>query len=104
MVHHSVSDLLPVRGSLELGNDAPAGHHTNPVGQAQNLVEVVADQQDGCTGVARAQQPLVNRSARTDVETAARTMSDDDARDFRQFARQHEFLGIAARTEAHSSA
>ena len=96
MVHHGVSDLLPVCGSLELGNDPPAGHHTNPVGQAQNLVEVVANQQDGGAGVARAEQPLVHRSTRSDVETAAGTMGDDDARDFGQLAGQHEFLGIAA--------
>src|SRR5579871_13150 len=99
MIHHGAADRLAVGGRVELRNNAAAGHDSDAVGDAEDLVEILADEHDGGTGLARVEESLVHCRAGAHVEPARRTVSDDDRRRAAQFARQDQLLGIAARQQ-----
>ncbi len=80
MVHQGPADGVAVDGRGELGGDAAAVHHPDPVGEEEDLVEVLADQEDAGAAVAGDPEALVDRGGGAHVEAAARAVGDDDAR------------------------
>ena len=57
-------------------DDAAAVHDADAVGEEQDLVEVLADQEDAGAGVARVAEPLVHRGGGAHVEAAARAVGE----------------------------
>src|SRR5881394_2455504 len=96
MTDHSTPDGLPVGGPLEFGNHDAFGHDTDAVGQAEDFVEIFADQDDRGAAFARRDQPLVDGRAGPRVQSAARAVRDHHPGLAAEFAGDDEFLGVAA--------
>src|SRR5882757_7851108 len=96
MIDHSTADRLAVRRTLEFADDRAPAHHADAVRQAQDLVEILADQHDRRAAFARRDQALMHGGAGADVEPAARAMRDHDVGLAAEFARDDELLRIAA--------
>src|SRR5882724_13058453 len=63
MIDHSTADRLAVRRALEFADDGASAHHADAVRQAQDFVEVLADQHDRGTAFARRDQALIDRKS-----------------------------------------
>ena len=78
---HEQADLLDVGvGRVELAEDRALVHHGDPVGEREDLVEVLADQQHGDAVGGGVAQVRVDGLDRADVEPARRRGGDDQAR------------------------
>ncbi len=76
---------------------AAFGHHQHPVGQFQDLVQILAHQQHRRAGVARRHDPGADLGHRGEIEPET-GVGDDQQIDLAvQFAGQHRALHIAAR-------
>ena len=84
MVRHTRhKQAQPLRGRLGARHnvhDAPFVNDGDTVGEGQNLVQVLGDQQNRRTAPAFLDQPLVNVLRRADVQAARRLRRDDRAR------------------------
>ena len=61
--------------------DQPAGpHHQHPVGQAEDLLDLVRDEQDRHPVRGEADQHVVDVALRPDVDAAGRLVGDEHAR------------------------
>ena len=78
MVHHGAPDRLTIRGRVETGDDAAARHRPDPVGNAEHLVEILADQHDGGARIAGGKETPVHRGVGPHVQSAGRTVRDND--------------------------
>src|SRR5437899_3134290 len=99
MIDHSTADRLAVRRTLEFADDRAPAHHADAVRQAQDLVEILADQHDRRAAFARCDQTLMHGGAGADVEASARAVCDHDVGLAAEFAREDELLRIAAGQE-----
>src|SRR5437762_8888905 len=99
MVDHSTADGLAIRRAFEFADNGAPAHDADAVRQAQDLVEVLADQHDCRTSFACRDQALMHRRAGADVEPPARTVGDHDFGLAAEFPRDHELLRIAAGEE-----
>src|SRR3982074_3644364 len=77
MAHHRAADGLTVSPSLELGGDAATRHPPDAVGQGENLVEILADQDHRRSAIARRQQLFMHRGAGASVQATARAWRND---------------------------
>src|SRR5882757_1070513 len=96
MIDHSTADRLAVRRTLEFADDRAPAHHADAIRQAQDLVEILADQHDRSAPFARRDQALMHGGAGAGVEPAARAVCDHDVGLTAEFARDDELLRIAA--------
>ena len=88
-------------------------HDSNAIGQSEDFIEVVRDQQHGGALGARIEQLLVHERHRANVESPRRLVGNDQQWRMRgsatrvsngaeQRAAQHQFLHVAARQRPHS--
>src|ERR1700691_3113967 len=63
MIHHGASNGVAIGGSVEFGDDTAARHHADAVGDAEHLVEILADQHHCRAGVAGRDKPRVHGGA-----------------------------------------
>ena len=78
------------------GAQSAAMHDGDPVGKAQQLVQVLGDQHDPGTAAARVEQAAMDERHRTDVEPAGRLIGQDQARVELQHAAEQQLLDVAA--------
>ena len=78
-------------------DDAPAEEHHETIGQDQQLVEVLRDQQHRGPGVAGVEQRAAGGRRRARVEPARGIERHDQPRRVGQLAGQHGALDVAAR-------
>src|SRR2546426_3941549 len=98
---HQQADLLHVRlARVELAEDLPFVHHGDAVGEREDLVQVLADQQHAHAVGGRVAQVRMHRFDRADVEPARRRGRDEQARLARELPREHDLLQGAAGEEA----
>src|SRR5690349_23030842 len=79
---------------------ATAIHDDDAVGQREQLVEILGDEQDAGAPGAGFQELLMDIADRADVEAARRLVGEDDARIARHLAAEDQLLHVAAREEA----
>src|SRR5579872_5898949 len=96
MVDHGAPDCLAVGRCLKLGRDPAPRHNADTIGETENFIEVVADQQDGGAAGARLEKSLMDRRASAHVQAAAGAMRHDDLRISSEFARENQLLRVAA--------
>src|SRR5258708_16668513 len=70
--------------------------HRDPVGNLENLVEILADDEDGRSGLRQVDQRLTDRGGGTGIDTPGRLTDDQHAGLAVQFAADDEFLQVAA--------
>src|SRR6266699_1274698 len=99
MIDHSTADRLAIGGALEFADNGAPAHHADAVRQAQDLIEVFADQDDGRTAFARRDQALMDGRAGARVQPAARAVCDHDLRRAAELPRDDQLLRIAAGQE-----
>src|SRR5882724_355115 len=92
MVDHSTADRLAIRGAPEFADNGAPAHHADAVRQAQDLIEVFADQDDGRTMFARRDQALMDGRAGARVKPAARAVRDHDLRRAAELPRDNQLL------------
>ena len=93
-----ISSTLAARASTS-PDDRALVHHDDPVGEGEELVEVLADEQH-CDAVRRGvAQVSVDGLDRADVEPARRRRDDERLRSARELPREHDLLQVAAREE-----
>ena len=86
--------------ALQDADDLPAVHHGDAIADGDDLLELGADDEDGGTGIALLDDPLVDVLDRADVETARRLRRDDQLDRPRELARDDDLLLVAARQRA----
>src|SRR3954462_10014393 len=87
---HEQADLLDVRlPGGELAEDATLVHHDDPVGEREDLVEVLSDQEDADAGLRRLPQVPVDGLDRADVQSARRRGRHEQRRVAGKLAREH---------------
>ena len=92
----------PMRAGVGLGaarrlvDDAAVRHHDDAVGQLQDLVEVLADQQHRRAGVAGRHDPGADLGDGGEVEAEAGIGHDEEVDRVGELARQHGPLHVAA--------
>src|SRR5207248_9099392 len=97
---HEQADLLHVRlGARRLADDRALVHDRDPVGEREDLVEVLADQQDRDTLAGGVAQVLVHGLDRADVEAPRRRGGDEQLRQDRELSREDDLLQVAAGEE-----
>ena len=95
---HQQAELLDGRRSPRpLADDRALVHHGDPVGEREDLVEVLGDQQHADAVRRRLAQVAVHGLDRGDVEAARRRRGDEHARLALELAREHDLLQVAAR-------
>src|SRR6185312_261470 len=94
MVHKRAPDCVAINRRGELGGDAPAVHDPDAIGEEQDLVEVLADQEHARAAIARDPQALVHRRRRPHVEPPAGAVSEDDTGRAGKLARDDQFLSV----------
>ena len=80
-----------------LADDATLVQHDEPVGQGEQLVEILGHEEDRGTLRAAGQQLRAHVLGGPDVEAARRLRDDEHARVSREDARQQDLLDVAAR-------
>ncbi len=91
------SSSTVARRRVELADDRALVHDRDPVGEREDLVEVLGDQQHADAVGGRLAQVRVHRLDRGDVEAARRRRGDEHARARRrELAREHDLLQVAA--------
>src|ERR1700691_1066670 len=63
MIHHGASNGVAIGGSVEFGDDTAARHDADAVGNAEHLVEVLADEHHRRAPVAGRDKPRVHGRA-----------------------------------------
>ena len=96
MIHHGASNSVAISRSVEFGHDTAARHHADAIGDAEHLVEILANQHHRRASVAGRDKPGVHGGAGPNVEPAGRAVGDNDRRREAEFARQNKLLGVAA--------
>src|SRR5439155_21933698 len=97
---HQQADLLDARlARVEVAEDRALVHDGDPVGEREDLVEVLADQEHPDSLAGRRPQVLVHRLDGADVEAAGRRCSDDELRLPGELPREHDFLEVPAGEE-----
>ena len=86
-----------VFAGLGLIDELAVEHHHDPVGQLQQLVEILADQQHGGAAVARLHDLGMDLGHRREIEPEAGIGGDQHLDVAAEFARQHGALHVAAR-------
>ena len=81
---------------IELGGEPTLVDRHDPVGEREDLVEVLADQQDRDAGVGRLPQVPVHRLDRADVEAPCGRGGDQHLRRAGELAAEHELLQVPA--------
>ena len=95
---------MPSCSSDAVGSNSPTilplVDDENPVREREDLLELERDEQDAAALVSLGDEPSMDELDRTDVETARRLRSDQDARVAVDLAREHELLLVASREPA----
>ena len=81
----------------QLAADAAGVDHDDAVGEGEDLLELVGDQQHGDASVGGGAQALADELDRPDVEPAARLGGDEHGRLGGELAGEHDALLVAAR-------
>src|ERR1700722_10425115 len=95
MAHHGTADRLAIRRSVEFGDNLAGGHHADSIGQAEHLIEILADKNDSHAIVTSREQTPMNRGARAYVQPSARAMHDDDRRFATELPLHHQLLRVS---------
>src|SRR5207248_11710241 len=99
---HQQPDLLDVRpGPRRLAGDPALVDDRDPVGESEDLVEVLAQQQHAHAVRRRLVQVRVDALDRADVQAARGRSGDEHLRLPRELAGKHDLLQVAAREEAN---
>ena len=96
MVDHRLSYRLPVGRRSKFGDDAAACHDTDAIGEAENLVEIIADENHRRSVRSSCQETCMDGGGGAHIEAAARTVRNDDLRVAPKLAGDHQLLGVAA--------
>src|SRR5260221_3464445 len=80
MIDHRLSYRLPVGWGSKFGDDAATCHDANAIGEGENLVEIVADENYRRSGCSGSQESRVNGGSSAHVDTAAPGVRHDDRR------------------------
>ena len=83
----------------QLADDPPGVQHDDAVGEGQQLVEILGDQQHAAAGVAQAAQLVVDVGVGADVEAPGGLGGDEERRAGQRPGEQH-LLQVAAREAA----
>src|SRR5262245_7496096 len=95
---HQQADALDVRlGAGQLAADPASMDHHDAVGQREDLLELVGDQQHGDAPIGGGAQTLADELDRPDVEPAARLRGDEHGRLGGELAGEDDALLVAAR-------
>ena len=98
MPNHRLSDGMASGGlRIELGHYSAVVHHQQAVGQHQELVEVLGDQQDGDTSSPLGHQEVLDRLDALDVETSGRLGRNHNLRMITQLAPDQQPLQVPTR-------
>src|SRR5882724_11056408 len=71
---------------------AAAMHHDNAVGECEQLIQVLGDEENGRAGLARLQELLMDVADRPDIEATGWLVGEDDAGRPRHLAAQDQLL------------
>ena len=83
--------------ALATGSLKPARvHHSDAIGEREDLVEIERDEQDRTSGVARFDETRLNDRRRADVDAARRLVGEDEARIVCEGASDDDLLLVAA--------
>ncbi len=95
---HVPSDSTHIEcAASTLVDDSTASHHDQPITEFQQLVQVLAQKQDGCALVSGFQQTRVNEFNRGKVQPKAGIGHDQDpSGSFTEFSGQYRALHVAA--------
>ena len=93
--------MRPTRSTLaslaaELANDAPIVEPDDPIGERENFVELLGDQQHGASAIAKRRDQRMNESDAGNVDPSRRLSGDEQLRLAIEFARDDDALLIAA--------
>ena len=80
----------------DLAHRLPVVQYQDAVAQRKQLVQVGADQQNGCASLSLFEQDLMDVSSRANIQAAGRLVGDNDWRAAAQFASEDELLLVAA--------
>ena len=83
-------------GRGQLADDPPGEQHDDAVGEGEQLVEVLGDQQHPAAGVAQPAQLVVDVGVGTDVEAAGRLGGDERPGLARERPGEEHLLQVAA--------
>src|SRR5712692_9639769 len=97
--HHQAKVLHIGRRPRHDADDATLVDHRDAVREQEDLVQVLADEQDPDAIACGLQQETAHRLCSTDVEATRGIGSDDHIRAARQLASQDDLLDVAAREE-----
>src|SRR3954471_17767709 len=90
---HEQAELLDARaGASGLAGDRALVHDRDPVGEGEDLVQVLADQQHRDAVRGRVAEVRVDGLDRADVEAARRRRGDEQPRLPRELSGQHDLL------------
>src|SRR5580692_11538248 len=88
---------LPVDGlGRSLPDDRASAHQAQPVAQCVELVQVVGDHEDGCTGVGEVKQHVMQLCLGPHVDPGRGLVNDQYLRVGRQRLAHHDFLLVTA--------
>src|SRR5690606_7776123 len=94
---HVSADLIPIGGiPAYLVDDASTGHHQDAVRKFQDLVEILADEEDGGPAIAGCGHLAADLIGCGRVQSEARVLRDEQANVPRKLSRQHDALDVAA--------
>ena len=90
-------------GDGALGDDLAAPHHDDAVGDLEDVVDVVGDEEHGVAGVAHLLDEAQHAVGLLDAEIVGRLVEDDHLGGELHGARDGDRLALAARQRAHAS-
>ena len=94
---HQQPELLDGGGArVALADDRALVDHRDAVGEREDLVEVLRDEQHADVSLRRLAQVAVHRLDRGDVEPACRRRDDEHARASLELPREHDLLEVPA--------
>src|SRR6478735_5548978 len=95
---HPLADSLDRRlGRRHARRDPALGDHDEAITDLEQLVELLADDEDGAAGVAQGEQLAADLRCRADVDTPGRLRDDEQLRPGVDLAPDDELLQVAAR-------
>ena len=91
---------MDVRGRrVDRRRDASLVHHGDPVGEGEEFLQLLGDQQDGGAAFAQLQERLVDPLDRADVQATSRLDRDQERWGGVDLAREDDSLQVAARQD-----
>ena len=83
-------------GPVSSATSRPAAHDQHAMGESEDLLDLVRDEQDRHAVGGQAHEDVVDVALRSDVDAAGRLVGDQDARIDEQRAREEQLLLVAA--------